>query len=52
MCIRDSTLTDGQSVLELAPDLLRISSATDVLVEAVGKGLRFRARSVDFEEAP
>lgn len=46
------TLTDGQSVLELAPDLLRISSATDVLVEAVGKGLRFRARSVDFEEAP
>lgn len=47
------TLTDGLgSTVELGPDLLRISAATDVLLEAVGKAMRIRARSVDFEEAP
>ncbi|EMY32213.1 hypothetical protein D477_021333, partial [Arthrobacter crystallopoietes BAB-32] len=46
-------LADGHgSTIELGPDLLRISSATDLTLEAPGQALRIRARSVDFEEAP
>jgi len=41
----------GSSV-ELAPDLVRISAASDLLIEAPGRSLRIRAKSVDFEEAP
>ena len=45
-------LTDGHgSVVELGPELMRLSSATDLLIEAPGKALRVRARTVDFEEA-
>ena len=45
-------LTDGHgSEVELGPDLLRITSATDLLIEAPGRAMRVRARSVDFEEA-
>lgn len=47
------TVTDGHgSAVEMGPDLLRISAATDLVIEAPGKGLRIRARTVDFEEAP
>lgn len=47
------TMTDGHgSTVEIGPELLRISAATDVLLEARGKAMRIRARSVDFEEAP
>lgn len=46
------SLTDGHgSEVRLAPDLLRITSATDLLIEAPGKALRVRALTVDFEEA-
>jgi len=49
---RRVVLTDGHgSEVELGPDLLRIHAATDLLIEAPGKALRVRARSVDFEEA-
>lgn len=40
------------SVVELGPEVFRISSATDLLLEAPGSALLIRARSVDFEEAP
>ncbi len=47
------TITDGHgSTVEMGPELLRISSATDLLIEARGKAMRIRARTVDFEEAP
>jgi len=47
------TLADGQgSSVELGPDLVRITAATDLLIEAPGRALRVRARTVDFEEAP
>jgi phage baseplate assembly protein V len=46
------SLSDGHgSEVKLAPDLLRITAATDLLIEAPGKALRVRARTVDFEEA-
>lgn len=46
-------LVDGHgSSVELGPDLLRITAATDLLVEAPGRSLRIRAATVDFEEAP
>jgi phage baseplate assembly protein V len=49
---RSIRLADGHgSVIELGPDLLSISSATDMLLEAPGRSLRIRASSVDFEEA-
>lgn len=49
---RSLTLTDGHgSVVELGPDLVRLSAATDLLIEAPGRALRVRARTVDFEEA-
>ena len=47
------SLTDGAgSLVELGPSLLRITAATDLLIEAPGRAMRIRARSVDFEEAP
>lgn len=46
------TLTDGHgSQVSLSPDLLKITAATDLLIEAPGKALRLRAKTVDFEEA-
>ncbi len=46
------TLADGHgSLVELGPELMRLSSATDLVIEAPGKALRVRARTVDFEEA-
>lgn len=46
-------IADGHgSVVELGPELFRISSATDLVLEAPGRALRIRAGSVDFEEAP
>ena len=45
-------LDDGHgSSVELGPELVRITAATDLLIEAPGHGLRVRARTVDFEEA-
>ena len=47
------SLTDGHgSSIELTPELLRITAATDLLIEAPGRALRVRALTVDFEEAP
>ena len=47
------SLTDGAgSRIELGPNLLRITAATDLLIEAPGRAMRVRARTVDFEEAP
>ena len=49
---RSVVLTDGHgSSVELGPDLLRITAATDLLLEAPGRAMRVRARTVDFEEA-
>ncbi len=45
-------LEDGHgSLVELGPDLLRITSATDLVIEAPGHAMTVRARTVDFEEA-
>ncbi len=50
---RSLTVTDGQgSLLELGPDAVRLTSAVDLLIEAPGRALRLRAKTVDFEEAP
>jgi phage protein D/phage baseplate assembly protein gpV len=50
---RTLTLTDGHgSVVELGPDLVRLTAATDLLIEAPGRGVTLRAKTVDFEEAP
>lgn len=49
---RTLTLTDGRSEVVLGPDLLRITAATDLLLEAPGRAMRVRAARVDFEEAP
>lgn len=50
---RTLSLTDGQgSRIDLGPDLLRITAATDLLIEAPGRAMRVRAKTVDFEEAP
>lgn len=47
------SLADGHgSSVELGPHLLRITAATDLVIEAPGRSLRVRARTVDFEEAP
>ena len=47
------SLTDGAgSRIELGPNLLRITAATDLLIEAPGRAMRVRAKTVDFEEAP
>ncbi len=47
------SLADGHgSSVELGPELLRVTAATDLLIEAPGRALRIRARTVDFEEAP
>ncbi|MFY1638013.1 phage baseplate assembly protein V [Solwaraspora sp. WMMB335] len=39
------------SVLELGADRLRLRAATDVVIEAPGKSLTFRADSIDFEHS-
>lgn len=49
---RTVSFTDGHgSTVELGPERLRITSATDMFLEAPGKALRIRAKTVDFEEA-
>ncbi|NYD77524.1 phage baseplate assembly protein V [Arthrobacter cupressi] len=49
---RTVSFTDGHgSTVELGPDKLRITAATDLLLEAPGKAMRIRAKTVDFEEA-
>ena len=49
---RTVALMDGHgSSVELGPDLLRITAATDLLLDAPGRALRIRAATVDFEEA-
>ncbi len=50
---RRTSVHDGHgSLLELGPDLVRLSAATDLLIEAPGRAMTVRARTVDFEEAP
>jgi phage baseplate assembly protein V len=50
---RSVVLTDGHgSSVELGPDRVRVTAATDLVLEAPGHALTVRARSVDFEEAP
>lgn len=45
-------LSDGRgSRVDMGPDLLQITAATDLVLEAPGHAIRIRARSVDFEEA-
>jgi phage protein D/phage baseplate assembly protein gpV len=39
------------SFVELAPDLVRLHAATDLVVEAPGRAITVRARSVDFVQA-
>lgn len=49
---RSIRLSDGHgSMVELGPDTLRITAATDLVLEAPGKAMRIRAKTVDFEEA-
>ncbi|WP_426300208.1 phage baseplate assembly protein V [Arthrobacter sp. R-11] len=49
---RTVSFTDGHgSTVELGPEKLRITAATDLLLEAPGKAMRIRAKTVDFEEA-
>lgn len=46
------SFTDGHgSSVELGPERLRITAATDLVLEAPGKSMRLRAKTVDFEEA-
>jgi len=42
---------EAGSFLELRPDLLRLRAVTDMVIEAPGKAITVRARSVDFEQA-
>ncbi|WP_217376842.1 phage baseplate assembly protein V [Paenarthrobacter ureafaciens] len=49
---RTVSFTDGHgSSVQLGPDELRISAATDLVLEAPGRAMKIRAKSVDFEEA-
>ncbi|UVJ39188.1 phage baseplate assembly protein V [Arthrobacter sp. CJ23] len=49
---RTVSLTDGHgSTVEMGPDKLRITAATDLVLEAPGKAMKIRAKTVDFEEA-
>jgi len=49
---RTVSFTDGHgSTVELGPEKLRITAATDLLLEAPGKAMKIRAKTVDFEEA-
>ena len=46
------SFTDGHgSSVELGPDRLKITAATDLVLEAPGKAMKIRAKTVDFEEA-
>jgi hypothetical protein len=38
------------SFVELGPDLLRLHAATDLVVEAPGRAVTIRGRSVDFDQ--
>lgn len=50
---RSLTVSDGHgSLLTMGPELVRLTSATDLVIEAPGRAMRVRARTVDFEEAP
>jgi hypothetical protein len=42
---------EAGSFLELGPDRMRLHAATDLVIEAPGKEITVRARSVDFEQA-
>lgn len=42
---------ENGSMVELGPSLLRIFSATDTTIEAPGRALVIRAKSVDFQQA-
>lgn len=47
------TLADGHgSTLTLGPDLVTLHASTDLVIEAPGRSMRVRAKTVDFEEAP
>ena len=49
---RTVSFTDGHgSSVELGPDKLRITAATDLVLEAPGRAMKIRAKTVDFEEA-
>ncbi|MFJ4210263.1 phage baseplate assembly protein V [Paenarthrobacter sp. NPDC089675] len=49
---RTISFMDGHgSSVELGPDKLRITAATDLVLEAPGKAMKIRAKTVDFEEA-
>lgn len=49
---RTVSFTDGHgSTVELGPERLRITAATDLVLEAPGKAMKIRAKTVDFEEA-
>ncbi|HET8682774.1 MAG TPA: phage baseplate assembly protein V [Micromonosporaceae bacterium] len=43
---------DVGSFVELTPDRLTVHAATDLVVQAPGRALTVRARTVDFEHAP
>lgn len=38
--------------IELGPDLVSIHAITDLVIEAPGRGVRIRAKTIDFETAP
>lgn len=45
-------ITDGHgSSIDLGPDVVRLTAATDLVIEAPGRAMRIRAQTVDFEEA-
>ncbi|BAS15746.1 rhs element Vgr protein [Arthrobacter sp. Hiyo8] len=49
---RTISFTNGHgSTVEIGPEKLRITSATDLVLEAPGKAMKIRAKTVDFEEA-
>ncbi|OFI36827.1 hypothetical protein BIU82_12220 [Arthrobacter sp. SW1] len=49
---RTVSFTDGHgSTVELGPEKLRITAAADLVLEAPGKAMKIRAKTVDFEEA-
>lgn len=40
------------SRIELAPDLVMVHAATDLTIQAPGKALKVRAKTIDFQNAP
>lgn len=50
---RTLSLANGLgSLVELGPEVVRLSAAADLVIEAPGHALTVRARTVDFEEVP